>query len=338
MKALILAGGSGERFWPLSTSNTPKQFLKLFGDKSLIKQTFERLLYGLKAEDIFVVTSEENIEKLLKELPEIPIENVIKEPFKRNTAPACFLGILAIGPDEVILTVPCDHRIPDFESFWESVDKAIHGVNKYGGLYTFGIKPTRPETGYGYIEIGKKLEDGIYEVSRFREKPNLETAMEFLKSGKFYWNSGMFVWRGVDFIEEVKRTKPVIYEKLIGVNFKDEEDLKKRYMEIPDISVDYAVLERSSNIKMVEGEFEWSDVGNWSSIVELEGYSEDEGNVVLIDSEKIFVKTNKKPVAVIGLSRIVVIDSPDGILVCHEDHVQRVKDVVRKLKNRRYVV
>lgn len=173
MKALILAGGSGERFWPFSTPETPKQFLKLFGDKSLIRWTFERVLKRLDPKDVIVVTHRDYVERTKEELPELPPENIIAEPLKKNTAPACFVGTKLAEDDEPVLVLPADHRISDVEKFWETMEKALDAVEKYGGLFTFGIVPTRPETGYGYIEVGKELEDGVHEVAQFRENPIL---------------------------------------------------------------------------------------------------------------------------------------------------------------------
>ncbi|HBF10226.1 mannose-1-phosphate guanylyltransferase [Thermotoga neapolitana] len=331
MKALILAGGSGERFWPFSTPETPKQFLKLFGDKSLIRWTFERVLKRLDPKDVIVVTHRDYVERTKEELPELPPENIIAEPLKKNTAPACFVGTKLAEDDEPVLVLPADHRISDVEKFWETMEKALDAVEKYGGLFTFGIVPTRPETGYGYIEVGKELEDGVHEVAQFREKPDLETAKRFLESGRFLWNSGMFLWKAKEFIEEVKVCEPAIYEHLKDVDPRDFEAMKKAYEKVPSISVDYAVMERSKKVRVVKADFEWSDVGNWSSVREIEGYTEESENVVLVDSERVFVKPHDKPIAIVGLSDVIVIDTPNGILICKEEHAQKVREVVRKL-------
>ncbi|MCD6551180.1 mannose-1-phosphate guanylyltransferase [Thermotoga sp.] len=333
MKVLILAGGSGERFWPFSTPETPKQFLKLFGDKSLIRWTFERVLEKIDPKDMIVVTYKNYVERTKEELPELPPENIVAEPLKKNTAPACFVGTKLAEDDEPVLVLPADHRIPDVDKFWRTVEKALNALEKYGGLFTFGILPTRPETGYGYIEIGPELEEGVHEVSKFKEKPDLETAKKFVESGRYLWNSGMFLWKAKEFIEEVKMCEPAIYEHLNSVDPRDFEAMKEAYEKVPSISVDYAVMERSKKVRVVKANFEWSDVGNWSSVREIEGCTEESKNVILVDSTRVFVKPHDKPIAVVGLSDVIVIDSPNGILVCKEESSQRVRDVVKKLKS-----
>ena len=331
MKAVILAGGTGERFWPLSTPDKPKQFLNLFGNKSLIRQTFERLATFLKPQDIFIVTLEKFVQKIHEEIPEIPYQNIISEPMKRNTAPACLLGALYIGLGETIVTLPADHFIPDKKKFWKTLEKAAEGVEKYRRLFTIGIKPTRPETGYGYIEIEREIEDGIFSVKKFREKPDYETAMEFVEKGTFYWNSGIFVWKGIDLVEEMKKHAKKIYEKLANVDVRNIKELRKVYENIEGVSIDYAVLEKSCNIMMVKGEFEWSDIGNWVSVREIEGYSIEKDNLILVDSEKVFVKGVKKRIAIVGLEDVIVVEGDEGILILKESHVHEVRKVVKKI-------
>ncbi|PLV59785.1 mannose-1-phosphate guanylyltransferase [Thermotoga sp. KOL6] len=333
MKVVILAGGSGERFWPFSTPDMPKQFLRLFGDKSLIRWTFERVLKEMNPKDVFVVTYKDYVERTGEELYELPKENIIAEPMKRNTAPACFIGTKLAEENEPVLVLPADHRIPNTEKFWETVNKAVTALERYGGLFTFGIVPTRPETGYGYIEVGSQLEEGVHNVAQFKEKPDLETAKKFIESGNYLWNSGMFLWKGGEFIDEVRICEPAIYEHLKDVDPRDFEALKKAYEKVPEISVDYAVMERSKKVRVVKADFEWSDVGNWSSVREIEGYTEESENVILVDSERVFVKPFNKPIAVVGLSDIIVIDSPNGILVCREETAQRVREVTKKLRS-----
>ncbi len=330
MKAIILAGGSGERFWPFSTKDTPKQFLELFDGKSLIRQTFDRLRRFIEPEDIYVVTSGDHVDRTLEELPGIPKENIIGEPMRRNTAPACFLGALAAGPKNIQLVVPADHRIQNPDQFWKCVETAENSVKLNGGLITFGIQPTRPETGYGYIEAAKE-HNGVFRVISFREKPDRETAISFMKNGNLYWNSGIFVWRGADLISEIRKTSPSLFRGLDGADPYDMLDLESRYGALEPISIDYAVMERSREVWMVPGKFSWSDVGSWTSMRELEGYTSDH---ILIDCQRVFVKsTTGRTIGVLGMEDLIVIDTDEGLLICRDGDSQRVKEITKKLRS-----
>jgi mannose-1-phosphate guanylyltransferase len=330
MQTIILAGGSGERFWPLSTKETPKQFLKLFGDKSLIRQTYERLEGFVKPEDVFVITSHKDRERTMKEIPELSERNILGEPFRRNTAAACMSGTLMASDGEMILVLPADHRIPDKESFWKFIKQAERGAEEFGGLFTFGIKPTRPETGYGYIEAGEKFSDDVLKAVRFREKPNKEIAEEYLESGNFFWNSGMFLWKKECFIREMQKCSPEVFNALEQMNPFDSESVEDCYEHTASISIDYALMEKSEHVRIIPVDLEWSDVGNWESIRELEGYSSESERVCLIDSERIFVSSQSgKKIGVIGLNNIVVVETDEGILVCREEDCQKVREVSR---------
>ncbi|WGS64005.1 mannose-1-phosphate guanylyltransferase [Marinitoga aeolica] len=333
MKAIILAGGSGERFWPLSTSKKPKQFLKIFSDKSLIRETFERLLFKLKSEDIFVVTAERYKEETLRELPELNEKNVLLEPVARNTAPACFLGTLVANDEEVVFVLPADHYIPNKEKFWKTVEKGIYAAENYNGLVTMGINPTRPETGYGYIEAGEELEENIMKVKSFREKPNMETALEYIESGNYYWNSGMFFWKKDIFLEEMRKYNEDIYNSMIELDPNNTEHLHRVYPTLRKISIDYALMEKSERVYTIKAEYEWSDVGNWVSVREMEGYSDNEKNVHLVDSKNVFVKTDKN-VGVVGLENIIIIDTKNGLLVAKEDKINDIREIVSQLKKK----
>ncbi|WP_129408677.1 mannose-1-phosphate guanylyltransferase [Marinitoga lauensis] len=333
MKAIILAGGSGERFWPLSTSKKPKQFLKIFSDKSLIRETFERLVYKLKPEDIYIVTAEKYKNDTLKELSELPENNVLLEPIARNTAPACFLGTLVADNDEVVFILPADHYIPDKEKFWKTVEKGIYAAEKYNGLITMGINPTRPETGYGYIEAGNDLEDNIMKVKSFKEKPDYNTALKYLQEGNYYWNSGMFFWKKDIFLEEMKKYNEDIYNDMNELNPNNIDQLHEIYPKIRRISIDYALMEKSDKVYTVKAEYEWSDVGNWVSVREMEGYSDNNENVHLVDSKNVFVKANKN-VGIVGLENIIVIDTENGILIAKEDKINDIREIVKQLKKK----
>ncbi|MGA1848243.1 MAG: mannose-1-phosphate guanylyltransferase [Thermoplasmatota archaeon] len=333
MKAVILAGGSGERFWPLSTRDTPKQFLALFGPSTLIEQTYGRMRQRFHPDDIIVITSKDHIERTANVLKDIPRENIIGEPVQRNTAPACALAAMLSDPGEVNLVVPADHHIPRPDDFWRSFDIAMGDLVSRGGLFTFGIQPTRPETGYGYIEAGERISEGVWAVERFIEKPDLERADIFSRSGGHYWNSGMFIWKAGEFLSELKRYAEDVHGPISGIDPRSPEQLEKVYPNLPKISVDHAVMERSDRIKMVEGDFKWSDVGNWLSLKEMEGSFSQKSGVVEIDSDNVFIRsTGKRPIGVVGLNDVIIIDTEHGLLICSDRNVQKVREVYRAIK------
>ncbi|SHE41903.1 mannose-1-phosphate guanylyltransferase (GDP) [Marinitoga hydrogenitolerans DSM 16785] len=334
MKAIILAGGSGERFWPLSTSKKPKQFLKIFSEKSLIRETFERLNYKLEPKDIYVVTAENYKEETLNEIPELNEKNVLLEPVARNTAPACFLGTLVADENEVVFILPADHYIPNKEKFWKTVESGILAAKKYNGLITMGINPTRPETGYGYIEAENELGNSIMKVRNFKEKPDFNTALKYLKEGNYYWNSGMFFWKKEVFLDEMKTYNEDIYKDMKDLDPNNIELLHKKYQSIRKISIDYALMEKSNRVYMVKAEYEWSDVGNWVSVREMEGYSDNNENVHLVDSKNVYVKTDKN-VGIVGLKNIIVIDTENGLLIAKEDKINDIREIVKQLREKK---
>ncbi|MEA1883087.1 MAG: sugar phosphate nucleotidyltransferase [Thermotogota bacterium] len=331
MQVIILAGGSGERFWPLSNAKTPKQFLRLFGNKSLIRHTYERLSGQVSPEDIYVVTSSQTKEQTKNEIPEIPEKNILGEPFRRNTAAACFTGTLMAKDSSPILVLPADHKIEEKDLFWDYVKKAAESLNNLGGLYTFGIKPTRPETGYGYIERGEKADNDVYHVKQFHEKPQLELAKEYLNNDCFYWNSGMFLWTRQSFMSEMKKNASDIYNALINMDPYNEESVKDCYEQTPTISIDYALMEKSDQVKTIPISINWSDVGSWESVKELEGKAKENENTCMVDSENVYVRsTSGKKIAVVGVNDLIVIEAPEGILICNDSSSQKVREAARK--------
>lgn len=325
MKVIILAGGSGERFWPLSTPETPKQFLRLFGNKSLLRQTFERINSEIPIENIFVVTSARYERQTKKELPEILENNMLLEPSKKNTAPACVYGTLmaAENDDETIFVVPADHYIPNTDRFWTCVKKAEDFLNRQKeGIITFGIIPTRAETGYGYVEISTEVEQDVFKVKMFREKPNYETAVEYINSVNFYWNSGMFMWKKKFFISQMKKHASEIINP-----FLQEKQIERVYEKIEPKSIDYALMEKVDEIYLVKSDFTWSDVGNWKSLKEL-GIKNSE-NTILIDSTA-FVKTTK-PVIVVGLKDVIIVETENGVLVADEKELEKIREGVKRI-------
>jgi mannose-1-phosphate guanylyltransferase len=282
--------------------------------------------------DILVITSQKHAQRTRDLLTGIPDVNVIGEPMRRNTAAACVVGALLSDRDEIDLVVPADHYVPDPGPFWEAFDKAVEGISSEGGLFTFGIEPSRPDTGYGYIQAGDEVGEGIFKVDRFHEKPDEDTASDFLERGGYYWNSGMFLWKAGDLLAEMKKCSPDIFASMEGLDPRNDILMTSTYPGIPARSVDHAVMELSANIKMVKGSFNWSDVGNWLSIVEMDGHTEVSENRILAGSKDIYIRSDsKRPIGVVGLDGVIIIETDDGLLICSSDQVQKVREISKKL-------
>jgi mannose-1-phosphate guanylyltransferase/mannose-6-phosphate isomerase len=367
MKALVLAGGSGTRLWPLSRKNYPKQFLKLNSDKSLLQQTVERLLKVYSPEDIVVMTnnkykfhvlSDMNALSESKHLP--PVSNMILEPAGRNTAPAIALGIkyclekLGSKEDEVLFICPSDHIIRPVEKFARYIKRAEEIAHK-GQIVTFGIKPTRPETGYGYIKAGKpaslqaskpastrtgkpagvqagKRDGRYFKVEKFTEKPDIKTAREYVDEGNYFWNSGMFAFSIKTMMKEFGKHTPAI-KKMLDMSF---DDLVLNFKKMPDISIDYAVAEKSGRMAILPLDLYWNDIGSWDSLYDVVD-KDDMGNVIMgdtisIDTKDTLVISSKRLISTIGLEDCLIIDTDDAVLVAKKGETQKVRDVVDKLK------
>jgi len=339
MKTLILAGGKGTRLWPLSRELMPKQFIKLFDDRSLFQRTVERALLFSKPSEIFVVTNEAYRFRILDDLRElgieIPEENILLEPIAKNTLPAILWATLKIEEDfgdSVVAVLPSDHVIDANEAYQGAFEKAEELAKTH--LVTFGIKPTRPHTGYGYIKPGERIGELGYRVAEFKEKPDLETAKRYVENG-YYWNSGMFAFSTSVFIEEVRRHAPEVWEA-----FEEGGDIEEVYRRVPEISIDYGVMEKTDKAAVVPLNTFWSDLGSFDAIYEVLEKDED-GNAVKVSghraeyinlsSRRNLVMT-KRLTATIGVEDMIIVDTDDALLIAHRGEAQKVKEVFKILK------
>lgn len=346
---LILSGGSGTRLWPVSREAYPKPFIKLQDGQSLLQKTLNRLADVPGIKDVLTVTNQEHFFITRDEYAsaEVSAEHFfVLEPCARNTAPALAAGALCAqaryGAQCVLLVLPADHLVHDRQAFSQAVAKAVE-LAQAGYLVTFGISPSRPETGFGYIERGAPLLEGLgFQVARFTEKPDEATARSMLASGRFLWNSGMFCFRADVFLRELEQATPAVAQ---GVRACWEAAQCKAdhakldpalFAELPDISVDYAVMEKSRQVALVPAGFDWSDVGSWSAISELTppdaAGNRTQGPVTLINSRNCYVQSAQRMVAAVGVNNLVIVDTPDALLVASEAHVQDVKKVAQQLK------
>jgi len=349
---VIMAGGSGTRFWPLSRQLFPKQLLKIIGDETLIQQTMRRVVNAAPPERVMISTNPaqaESIRVQLSEWKDALKDNFVLEPEGRNTAPAIALVALELvrrDPHAVMLVVPADHIVKGQRDFDEAVALAA-SLALDGVLVTFGIKPIRPETGYGYIKpekktvLAKRGKLKGHPVARFVEKPNAAKAAQYLKAGDYYWNSGMFIWRAATILDEIRRHQPVLGRGIEKIRLLIEQGatraaIDEEYRTLPSVSIDNGVMEKSSKAAMVPVSFSWSDVGSWGSLDEVAAKDKAGnivgGRVVDIDSQRSVVYGDRRVVATIGLMDMVVVDTPDATLVCPKSRAQDVKKVVEILK------
>ncbi|MFY3745014.1 mannose-1-phosphate guanylyltransferase [Anaeromyxobacter sp. Red801] len=351
---VIMAGGSGTRFWPLSRRNRPKQFLALAGDAPLLAATVGRLPPLARPKDTFVVCGPRHAAAARRMVAQLPKENFIIEPCARNTAPCVGLAAIHVAakdPKGVIAMLPADHHIGRPEAFRDAVAAAAQ-LAEAGSIATIGIRPSRPETGYGYLKLGPRLAARAkgrkrlvaHKVERFVEKPDVVTAARYLADGSYLWNSGIFVFRADVILDEIRRAMPVLGEQLEAIRRTlgtpaYARTLKRVFPDCPSISIDYGVMEKSARISVVPAEFGWSDVGSFAALSDVR-VTDDLGNVaegdaLVIDGRNNVVLAGKdRPIAVIGLDDVIVVDSGDALLVCRRDRAQDVRKAVEELGRR----
>lgn len=344
--ALIMAGGRGERFWPKSRKNLPKQFLSLTSDgKTMIQLTVERILPLVSIDDIYIATNSDYKSLILEQLPNIPEENILCEPVSRNTAPCIGLGATHVSKkyDEAIMIVlPSDHLIRYNSMFINVLKDACDVASKGNNLVTIGITPDYPETGYGYIKFNPNNCQGrSFEVERFVEKPNLEVAKEYLASEEYLWNSGMFVWKISSILHNIEQFMPETFLGLssikegIGTSNQDVI-LEKEYLNFPSISIDYGIMEKCDNIYTIPGAFGWDDVGSWLAVERIKKSNEYgnivDGNVITIESNNCIIEADKKLIATVGVEDLIIVDTEDATLICDKQSANNIKKVLENLK------
>lgn len=323
---VIMAGGIGKRFWPMSTPKKPKQFLTLLDRrKTMLELTIDRFSKIFGRRHIWMVSSHRFLPYLYKTASSIERSHWLLEPQMRNTAPGmgwAAITLLHRDPNAIMLISPSDHWITGEKEFQADLKAAIQFVErKPEALVTFGMKPVSAETGYGYIERAQKISKHIFVVKRFIEKPHLSLAKKLISKKSYLWNTGLFIWRADTILNEIKKHLPSLYQGLQGINSKN---LKKRYKSFPNISIDYSILEKSRSVYVLESSFQWSDVGNWKSLSHLRPSRTKRW--ISIDSKNCFVDAENKEVTTVGVSDLIVVDHPNGLLICHQDASERVKE------------
>lgn len=348
MYAVIMAGGKGERFWPLSRREKPKQFLPLLGSRTMLQLTVERLQGLLAPEDIYVVTDILYRELVQEQLPQLDPDHIICEYCGRDTAAAAGLAAVYLqdrDPQGIMLVLPADHFIPDLEAFQDTIRAAASLAESGEWVLTIGIQPYRPETGYGYIQQGKLVHqiEGIkvYQTRSFHEKPNLETALSYLAQATYLWNSGIFVWRTdllrrliTSYLPQLDQGLQLIADSLKGG--REEEFIKEVYEGLPKISLDYGIMEKCSQVLVIPATFAWDDVGSWAALGRYR-QSDPKGNIlesqgVFVDTSECLVYSTQRVVATLGVEGLIIVDNQDSLLVCSKDRAQELKQVVEALR------
>lgn len=344
--ALIMAGGKGERFWPLSTDDKPKQFLNLLGDETMIQMTVRRIKKLIPIERIFIVTGKRYVELVKEQLPSLPERNIIIEPVGKNTAPCIALSAFIIDKyynDATIAVLPSDHLIENEDKFIDILNSSHKFIEEHTqAIVTIGMRPSRPETGYGYIEYtsnAAKIDDNeIRNVHRFVEKPNLETAKQYIKNGNFLWNGGMFIWKTKTILELTEKYLIKTYDILSEIAVaKDDFDfvLDEKYPQVESVSVDYGIMEKADNIYVIPSDFGWDDVGTWNSVERVRDKdicnNVCTGKTTAINSHSNIIFASNKPIVVAGLDNIFIVESDELILVASKEAIDDIKNIKNEI-------
>ena len=358
---IIMAGGRGERFWPVSREKMPKQLLTLLGKRSFLQQAVDRVLPLVPAKNIFVITNEAQLPEVRKQLPKIPKQNLIAEPMGRDTCAAVTLGAALVGARStmgVMAVLPADHVIPDEKKFQQVLNDSFDLAARGRAIVTIGIKPTEPATGYGYIRVGealpppsgaKKYKTTFFRAEQFVEKPHFDRALEYVNSGLYRWNAGMFVWSFVTITEGLQKHQPEMYAAcqrwFKAANQPSRSGgiakvLAKEYPDIKKISIDYALMEHAQNVIVADGVFEWDDFGSWTALAR-HLKADPEGNCAVadfihVDAARNIIydartKDRRTPIAVVGLRDSILVQTDDAVLLAHKSQAQKVKELVKKL-------
>ena len=346
MYCVIMAGGSGTRFWPYSRHSRPKQLLKIVGETSMLQMTVDRLKKVNTVQDIFIVTRQDLADTIMDEITGVKPENIIVEPSGKNTAPCIGLSALKIAKlqkDAVMGIFPADHLIVGHKRFAKAITTAKHIAHKKKALVTIGLKPTFPSTGYGYIQYDQKSDfDHLdaYKVKVFAEKPHLSLAEKFIGSGDFLWNSGMFIWTVDTFFKNLQKHMPDLFLQLKKIDklMDQEKDFKDLWEEIKPESIDYGIMEKAKDVYLIKAKFEWSDLGSWNTVYD-NMHKNDKGNAIkgdgiVLNGKNNFIQSDNRLTAVVGLDNIVVVNTKDATLVIPKDHVEDVKKLVEYLKKK----
>lgn len=346
--SVIMAGGAGTRFWPLSRSEKPKQFLKLFSDKTLIQETVDRLEGFVQSDHIMVVTNEQYSGIVRSQVPDLLPGRLIGEPFARNTAPCIATAaalLLAEDPDATMIVMPADHQVANVTEMLNVFQAGVELANKENVLVTIGIEPNRPETGYGYIQRGKEAAyqsegKGIHKVIQFTEKPNQEKAEKFIQSGEYLWNSGIFIWRADAIAKAFKNFLPDLYEQMMILknSSRSVADILKFYESCSPVSIDVGIMEKAQNVYVIPADFGWNDIGGWKAVHELS--SKDPSGNASLDARTVYIRSENnlvhsesgKLVTLIGVDNLAVVETEDAVMVLNLDDAQAVKVLVEHFK------